>query len=66
LSGYDRRKEMVDEHFNKLYREGSGELNRAVDSGIRALGASIMAAFQSLHRIAWDSPWTSADRAKCN
>jgi hypothetical protein len=34
---------MVDEHFNKLYREGSGELNRAVDSGIRALGASIMA-----------------------
>ncbi|HEU5068273.1 MAG TPA: hypothetical protein VFT61_08825 [Sphingomicrobium sp.] len=57
---------MVDEHFNKLYREGSGELNRAVDSGIRALGAGIMAAFQSLHRIAWDSPWTSADRAKCN
>jgi len=57
---------MVDEHFNKLYREGSGELNRAVDSGIRALGASIMAAFQSLHRIAWDSPWTSADPAKCN
>jgi hypothetical protein len=57
---------MVDEHFNKLYRESSDELNRAIDSGIRALGASIMAAFQSLHRIAWESPWASTDRAKCN
>jgi len=57
---------MVDEHFHRLYRESSSELNRTLDYGIRALGASIMAAFQSLHRIAWESPWASADRAKCN
>ena len=57
---------MVDETLDRLYREGRGELNRAIDSGFRALGREIMVAMQSLHRIAWESPWASADRAKCN
>jgi hypothetical protein len=57
---------MVDEHFHRLYREGRGELNGALNSGFHTLGARIMAAFHALHRIAWESPWAPAERAKCN
>jgi hypothetical protein len=57
---------MVDETLDRLYLESRGELNRAIDSGFRIFGGQIMAAFRTLHRIAWDSPWASADRAKCN
>lgn len=57
---------MVDEHFDRLYREGRGELNRAIDSGFRAAARQIMAAFETLHRIEWEAPWAAAKRAKCN
>ena len=57
---------MVDEHFQRLYREGRGELNGALDAGFRILGKRIMAAFHSLHRIAWESPWAPAKRTEFN
>lgn len=57
---------MVDETFDRLYREGSGELNRAIDSGLRRLGTEIMAAFRTLHRIEWEAPWAAPKRPKCN
>jgi len=66
VSGKDRRKDMVDEHFQRLYREGRGELNGALDAGFRILGKRIMAAFHSLHRIAWESPWAPAKRTEFN
>lgn len=57
---------MVDETLDRLYRENRSELNLAIDSGLRTLGKQMMVAFQSLHRIVWDSPWNCQDHAKCN
>lgn len=57
---------MVDEHFDRLYREGGGELNSGIESGLRTLASQMMAAFQTLHRIKWEAPWAGKSRAKCN
>lgn len=57
---------MVDETFDRLYRESRGELNRAIASGIRNISAAVMVAFDALHRIEWNAPWAQQSRAKCN
>lgn len=57
---------MVDEIFDRKYRESRGELNAAVDAGLGHIGRAIMATFEAAHRISWSSPWTQADKAKCS
>ena len=57
---------MVDEHFDRLYREGSGELNRGIDSGLRTLTSEIRTAFQTLHRINWEAPWSAVKGTRFN
>lgn len=56
---------MVDETFDRLYLEGRGELHKAIESGFRALGCEIMAAFRTLHRIEWEAPWGTANGSRC-
>jgi hypothetical protein len=57
---------MVDETFDRLYREGRGELNRAISSGFRNIGGTLGIALEALHRIEWNAPWAPRSRAKCN
>jgi len=57
---------MVDETLDRLYLESRGELNRAIDSGFRTLGTTMLAGFKTLHRIQWTAPWASVEREKCN
>jgi hypothetical protein len=57
---------MVDETFDRLYREGRGDLNRAIGSGLRNIGGTVILALETLHRIEWNAPWAPRDRAKCN
>jgi hypothetical protein len=57
---------MVDEIFDRAYRESRGELNAALTSGFSSFGRTIMAAFEALHRISWQSPWAAPAQTRSN
>jgi hypothetical protein len=48
---------MVDEIFDRAYREGRRELNAALIGGFSGLGRLIGDSFRVLHRIEWSAPW---------
>jgi hypothetical protein len=48
---------MVDEIFDRHYREGRAELNASIDRALKRFGNSIGNAFSVLQRIEYDAPW---------
>jgi len=48
---------MVDEIYDRAYRESRGELNAALIGGIANFGKLISDSFKVLHRIEWSAPW---------
>ena len=48
---------MVDEIFDRAYRESRGELNASLGAALAALGRLIGESFSVLHRIEWSAPW---------
>lgn len=58
---------MVDEIFDRAYREGRAELNASLARSIAGLGQKIGDSFRVLHRIEWSSPWEQkGKRARIN
>lgn len=57
---------MVDQHFDLKQKEARAELNSAIDSGLARFARGVMAAFETLHRISWRSPWAAREQARCN
>ena len=57
---------MVDENFDRLYREGRGELNAGIDLALRRIARSASAGFEALNRIQWSAPWAASNPTKCN
>lgn len=57
---------MVDEIYDRGYQAGRSELHAGIDSVARKLRRAIMPAFEALHRLEWDAPWSSGsdDKAK--
>ena len=53
---------MVDEIFDRAYRESRGELNAALATGFAGLGKLIGDSFKVLHRIEWSAPWEQKTR----
>lgn len=48
---------MVDEIFDRNYRDGRAELNASIDRAIKQFGNSISNAFNVLNRIEYSAPW---------
>jgi hypothetical protein len=48
---------MVDEIYDRHYREGRAELNASIDRALKRFGNSIGNAFNVLQRIEYDAPW---------
>jgi hypothetical protein len=48
---------MVDEIYDRAYRESRGELNAALIGSFANIGKLIGDSFKVLHRIEWSAPW---------
>jgi hypothetical protein len=58
---------MIDEIYDRHYRESRAELNRAILAGFARFGRAVSNAFAVLNRIEYSEPWTGAARkARCN
>jgi hypothetical protein len=56
---------MIDEFFDRSYRDGRAELNASLASGLSNVTNAVMNAFDVLNRIEYQAPWTArAKRAR--
>lgn len=56
---------MIDELFDRSYRDGRAELNASLASGLSNVTNAVMNAFNVLNRIEYQAPWTArAKRAR--
>ena len=53
---------MVDEIYDRHYREGRAELNAALANTFARLGNAVDNAFNVLNRIEYSAPWVSKPR----
>lgn len=54
---------MVDQIYDRMYREGRAELNSSLASFGRTLGDSL----KLLHKIEWSAPWAPKEKkVRCN
>jgi len=54
---------MVDEIFDRHYREARGELNASLARAFSRLGSAILNAFNVLNRIEYNAPWANKPRS---
>lgn len=58
---------MIDEIYDRHYRESRAELNSAVANVFASLGKAVGNAFIVLNRIEYSAPWASRrKKARCN
>jgi hypothetical protein len=50
---------MIDELFDRSYRDGRARLNASLASGLSHLTDAVMNAFNVLNRIEYQAPWTA-------
>lgn len=50
---------MIDETYDRNYQAGRNDLNAAIARSFGRLGHAMANAFQVLHRIEYESPWSS-------
>jgi hypothetical protein len=48
---------MIDEIYDRAYRESGSELNAALTSSVANISKLIGDSFKVLHRIEWSAPW---------
>jgi hypothetical protein len=48
---------MIDEIFDREYRDARAELNAAIAGGLKRLGAAVADTFAVLNRIEYSAPW---------
>jgi hypothetical protein len=53
---------MIDEIYDRSYREARAELNASLAHGISRLKGTVMNAFNVLNRIEYQAPWTYQPR----
>jgi len=53
---------MVDEIYDRHYREARGELNAAIGAGLGRLGNAIHDAFEVLVGIEYSAPWAAKSK----
>jgi len=50
---------MIDEFFDRSYRDGRARLNASLATGLSRLTETVMNAFDVLNRIEYQAPWTA-------
>jgi len=50
---------MIDELFDRSYRDGRARLNTSLATGLSHLTNAVMNAFDVLNRIEYQAPWTA-------
>ena len=50
---------MIDELFDRSYRDGRARLNASLATGLSRLTETVMNAFDVLNRIEYQAPWTA-------
>jgi hypothetical protein len=50
---------MIDEFFDRSYRDGRAQLNASLASGFSNVTNAVMNAFNVLNRIEYQAPWTA-------
>lgn len=53
---------VIDEIYDRHYREARGELNASLAHGFSRLTDTVMNAFNVLNRIEYQAPWTPRTR----
>lgn len=53
---------MIDEHYDRHYREARSELNQAIIGAISTMGRALGNAFVVLNRIEYSAPWALTGR----
>jgi hypothetical protein len=48
---------MIDEIFDRAYRDGRADLNASLAGAFTGSGKAIGDSFHVLHRIEWSAPW---------
>ena len=58
---------MIDEFFDRSYRDGRAQLNASLASGFSNVTNAVMNAFNVLNRIEYQAPWAAkAKRVRYN
>jgi len=58
---------MIDQLYDRAYRDGRADLNASLAGTIAGIGKAIGNSFQVLHRIEWSAPWEQkAKRARAH
>jgi hypothetical protein len=58
---------MVDEIFDRAYRDGRAQFHASMGSALSQLANAVNNAFQVLNRIEYSAPWAARQkRARCN
>lgn len=55
---------MVDEIFDRAYRDSRAELNASLTSAFAGIGRTLGDSLKALHRIEWNAPWNSAEKTR--
>ena len=55
---------MIDEIFDRAYRDNRAELNASLANAIAGFGRALGDSFKVLHRIEWNAPWQQPARAR--
>jgi hypothetical protein len=53
---------MIDEIYDRHYREGRAELNAALTGALKRLGHAVGNAFDVLNRIEYSAPWAAKSK----
>ena len=55
---------MIDEIFDRAYRDGRSELNASLADAFTGIGRVLGDSFRVLHRIEWSAPWNQAENIR--
>ena len=55
---------MVDEIFDRAYRDSRAELNASLASMFAGIGRTLGDSLKALHRIEWNAPWHKVEKTR--
>lgn len=50
---------MIDDLFDRAYRDGRAELNAGLDHALAQFARTVGDGLRALHRLEWHAPWQS-------
>jgi hypothetical protein len=53
---------MMDEMFDRAYRQGRTELNAGIQRALTQLSRTVGDGLEALHRFEWSAPWNAGSK----